>query len=60
MAEDNGLPVTQNQLNEMVENRKRKERREEGSDRGRKRTVNRIMSRENIWSLKFVTKPDER
>lgn len=46
MAGHNGLPVTQNQLKEMEENRERKERREEGSDRGGKRTVNRIMRRE--------------
>lgn len=33
----NNLPVTQNQLKEMEENRERKERSKEGSGRGRKR-----------------------
>lgn len=59
MAGHNGLPVTQNQLKEMEENRERKERREEGSDRRRKRTVNKIMRREKILSLKFVPQPDD-
>lgn len=45
MAGHNGLPVTENQLKEMEENRERKERREEGDGHGRKRAVKRTMRR---------------